>query len=126
MLRTPAMKNGQLISAGTLNRNPTKTGAVAAPIVLAIPVIPAAADIFLCVRLAEGETSKQDRYRSLNVRHQRNTQEEDIRRKMREDHGLNKTNSSASLDANSAEMPARRFAPKNMLPRTDGSVWNRR
>jgi hypothetical protein len=32
----------------------------------------------------------------------------------------------ANLDANSAEMPARRFAPKKMLPRTAGSVPNRK
>src|SRR5712692_1758704 len=38
------MKNGRLISEGLANRSPAKTGAMAAPVVRATPVIPAAED----------------------------------------------------------------------------------
>src|ERR1700687_2276022 len=38
------MKKGTLISAGCANRKPTNKGLIAAPMVLATPVIPAAAD----------------------------------------------------------------------------------
>ena len=40
----PAMKNGALIRDGRANINPTNSGLIAAPVVRATPVIPAAAD----------------------------------------------------------------------------------
>src|ERR1700682_6320169 len=40
----PAMKNGTFISDGCENKNPANNGLMAAPVVRATPVIPAAAD----------------------------------------------------------------------------------
>src|SRR5947207_691606 len=42
-LEVPAMKNGRLISSGRPNRNPANSGAIAAPVVRATPVMPAVA-----------------------------------------------------------------------------------
>src|SRR6266404_4990765 len=44
ILSVPAMKNGVLIRDGRANINPTNNGLMAAPVVRATPVIPAAAD----------------------------------------------------------------------------------
>ena len=44
ILSVPAIKKGALISVGCENKKPTNKGLIAAPMVLATPVIPAAAD----------------------------------------------------------------------------------
>ena len=41
----PATKNGTFLKAGRANSRPAKYGAIAAPVVRATPVIPAAADL---------------------------------------------------------------------------------
>src|SRR5436309_476015 len=40
----PAIRNGTFIRDGRANRNPAKSGAIAAPVVRATPVMPAVAD----------------------------------------------------------------------------------
>src|SRR5437870_11545862 len=44
IFRVPATKNGTLMSAGRANMKPANTGARAAPVVRATPVMPAAAE----------------------------------------------------------------------------------
>ncbi len=106
----PAMKNGALIRDGRANINPTNNGLIAAPVVRATPVIPAAADRSSALTTAMGydclvgtrlpsryvhltntETHQQNQDSQRKIRHQRHKNQQNVRREVRDNHGIDKT-----------------------------------
>src|ERR1700722_12168265 len=133
------MKNGKLIREGLANRSPAKTGASAAPVVRATPVMPAAEDrssgrtmamVYDCLvgtsiwlMLKRNRSTKTDRER-FGIRGTRMS-------RMLEGRCvytivLTKPNRDAKRDATKAETPAKTFAPKKMPPSVAGFTPKRR
>src|SRR5438270_9936105 len=129
------MKNGKLISAGRANKQPAKSGARAAPVVRATPVMPAVAD------RSSGRTRAivydcrvgTSIWLILNRRKSTRTAEESVGisgtriRRIFDGRWVNtivlmRPNREASQDAQNALRPARILAPKKISPSVAGSA----
>src|SRR5689334_20175132 len=117
------MKNGKLIRAGSAKRSPVKTGAIAAPVVLATDVMPAVADrslaltiamtydcrvgtsIWLMLKRSSRTTIAEDRFGISGTRINKTLDGRCVKTMV-----FTKPNFDARRDASSAEIPANTFA----------------
>src|SRR3989442_4433097 len=139
IFRVPAMKKGTLMSVGRASMNPAKTAAMAAPVVRATPVMPAAADrssgrttammydclvgtsIWLMLKRASNTRMASGRVGISGTRMSRRLEGRCVNTMV-----LTRPKRAASRDASSAETPANRFAQKKMMPSVPGFTPNRR
>src|SRR6266480_7420246 len=135
----PAMKNGTLIQEGLANIKPTNKGLMAAPVVRATPVIPAAAERSSARTTAIVYDCLVGTSIWLILKRTRRTKTASLRlgisgtrmSKMLEGRWVKtmvliSPKREARRDASSAEIPAKIFAQKKMTPRVPGFTPNRR
>src|SRR6516165_12373981 len=132
------MKKGTSINIGRENRKPAKIGLIAAPAVLATPVIPPAADrssgqtsasvydclvgtsIWLMLNRTSSTRTASLRFGMRGTRIRRTFDGKCVTTIV-----LTKHIRVARREANTAEIPARRFAEKNMTPSLVEGMPNR-
>ncbi len=133
------MKNGKLINKGCANINPTNTGATEAPTVRATPVTPAAADrssgrtiaivydcrvgtsIWLMLKRRSRTATARGRLGIRGIRMSKMFEGRCVKTIV-----FTSPNRAANRDASNAEIPAKTFAPKKIMPSAPGFTPNLR